>query len=399
LPQEWSEYVRQPHWTAIAGRADVLAVEPPAGLLDLIQHPARLLNYLFRGRKPRLSTSGVKLWRPVSLASNGLAFRIPLLAHLDRRWIRHQLRPVVKSITDPHQAVVSFVVKIQQYYLRDTVDADMRCYEVTDEYRVSTSDTQLDSSDPWTARMSEREKCILAEAELVIVASEPLLQSRSRQNPNTHHLSNCVEYERFSQKVPDWRSIACDLAELPEPRLGYIGGFNDLMDIDLLIRLAETYRESSVVIVGEERGSRQFRKADNYRQLKSMSNVFFLGHKPYETLPAYLHGLDVCLMPFLCNEWIRNSSPNKTYQYLAAGKPVVSTDFPEARRVESAVLVAEDHDQFISMVSSALDSNSAEKIRARQEKAKANTCDTRAEAVLELVRQSLQTGRVPAEDT
>ncbi len=280
------------------------------------------------------------------------------------------------------------MVKIQQYYLRDMVDADLQFYEVTDEYRVSTSDPQLDPSDPWTVRLTKWEKGLLADAGLVIVASAPLLESRSRENPNTHHLSNCVEYDHFSQQISDWRSIAGDLAELPEPRLGYVGGFNDLMDIDLLIRLAETYREGSLIVVGEERGSLQFRTADNYRRLKSMSNVFFLGHKPYDQLPAYMRGLDVGLLPFRCNEWIRNSSPNKTYQYLAAGKPVVSTDFPEARRVEAAVLVARDHDQFSAMVETALSSSGGE-VRIRKELAQANSTEVRAEAVLKLINRSL----------
>jgi len=329
------------------------------------------------------------LWRPLSLASIGLAFRAPWLARFDRWWIKRQLGSVVKSIAKPNQPIVTFVVKIQQYYLRDIVDADLHCYEVTDEYLVSTSDAQMDSSNPRTILMSHRERPILIEAELVIVSSGPLLQSRSKHNKNTHYLPNCVEYEHFSQEYPDWRKIAFDLANLPQPRLGYAGGFNDLMDLDLLIRLAETHPETSLVIVGEERGSLQFRWDDRYQKLKSMANVFFLGHKPYDKLPAYLRGFDVCLLPFLCNEWIRNSSPNKIYQYLATGKPVVSTDFPEARRTEPEVMVATDHAQFISMVDTALRSGGEEAIRKRRELAQANSTSARAEAIMKIIRQSL----------
>ena len=389
LPQEWSEYVRRPHWTAIARCSDVLAMEPPAGLLTLFRHPRRLLHYISHSRKPRLTASGVLLWRPLSLVSIGLAFKIPWLAHFDRWWIKRQLGPVVKSRVKPNQPIVTFVVKIQQYYLRDIVDADLHCYEVTDEYQVLTSDAQMDNSNPRTVLMSRRERPILVEAELVIVSSQPLLQSRSQHNKNTHYFPNGVEYEHFSQKYPDWRKIAFDLANLPQPRLGYAGGFKDLMDLDLLIRLAETHPEASLVIVGEERGSRQFRRDDRYQQLKSMANVFFLGHKPYDKLPAYLCGFDVCLLPFLCNEWIRNSSPNKIFQYLASGKPVVSTDFPEAHRTEPEVMVAADHTQFISMVDTALRSSGEDAIRKRRELARANSTEARAEAIMRIIRQSL----------
>lgn len=364
-------------------------MEPPVGLLTLFRNPRRLLQYLRQGRKPRLSESGVWLWRPLSLVSTGLAYRMSWLARFDGWWIKKQLGPVVKSMVKPNQPVVSFVVKGHQFYLRDVVNADLLCYEVTDEYRVLIHAERLDSTSQRTILMTRREKHILAKAGLVIVSSEPLLRRRSREHQNTHYLPNCVEYDRFSQAVPDWKEIAPDLAELPEPRLGYVGGLNEWMDLDLLIRLAEAYPEASLVLIGRENGPRWFRRDARYQRLKSMTNVFFLGYKLYETLPAYLQGLDVCLLPFLCNEWIRNCSPNKIYQYLAAGKPVVSVDFPEARRAEPEIMVADDDAQFVSMVGTALGSHEPETIRARQEKARANTTELRAEALLELVSQSL----------
>ena len=145
LSREWSRYARRPHWTAIARHVDVLAMEPPAALLMLFRHPRRLLHYLRQGRKPRLSASGVVLWRPLSLVSTGLAYRIGWLARFDGWWIKRQLRPVLKSMVKPNQAVVSFVVKGHQFYLRDVVDADHLCFEVTDEYRVLIPDERLDS--------------------------------------------------------------------------------------------------------------------------------------------------------------------------------------------------------------------------------------------------------------
>lgn len=389
MAREWSVYPRRPHWTAIAHRVDVLAVEPPAGLLTFLRHPKRLWRYLRDGRKPRMSASGALLWRPLSLVSTGLAYRVSWLAQLDRWWIRRQLKPIVRAATKPDQPTVTFLVQGQQAYLRDAVDTDLLCFEITDEYRVLGSHRQLDTSEPRTILMTEREKHILEKAGLVIVSSEPLLRSRSREHANTHYLPNCAEYHLFSQKVPDWEKIAVDLAGLPSPRLGYIGGLNDWMDLDLLIKLAEAYPDASLVLIGGESSPRQFQQDTRYQRLKSMTNVHFLGFKKYETLPAYLHGLDVCLLPFILNEWIRNCSPNKIYQYLAAGKPVVSTDYPEARHAEPDIMVAADHTEFVSLVDRALGSHDDETIRARQKRAQANTTETRADALLELVRQSL----------
>lgn len=393
LPQEWTNYVRRPHWEAISRRTDVLAVEPPVGLLTLWLHPKRFISYLKSGRQARKSAPGLFLWRPLSLASIGLGFRFTLAAKFDRWWIRKQLRPILNSMRKPDQAVATFIVKVQQYYLRDVAPSDLRCYEVTDEYRVYTRDDKLDPADPRAVRMIRREKDILSEADLVIVSSEQLYESRSEQNANTHYLSNCADYAHFSGIVGGTGKTPADLEVIPRPRLGYIGGFNDLIDLELLTRLARERAEASIIFIGEEKGSRRFRQSDLYTGLRSLGNVYFLGHRPYESLPAYLSGFDVCLMPFRCNEWMRNSSPNKTYQYLAAGKPVVSTDFPEIHRVKPAVFVASDHDEFISLVDTALTSDSEEVILQRRKIARANSTDARAEAVIKLIAESLEAGQ------
>ena len=73
LSREWYRYARRPHWSAIARKATVLAVEPPVGLLTLFRHPGRLRQYWRDGRRPRLSKEGVLLWRPLCLQAEEAA--------------------------------------------------------------------------------------------------------------------------------------------------------------------------------------------------------------------------------------------------------------------------------------------------------------------------------------
>lgn len=390
LPQEWPGYVRRPHWEAIGRRTTVLAVEPPTGLLVLWLHPSRLVKYLRSSRKPRPASPGIHLWRPLTLLSIGLGFRLPALAAFDRWWVRRQLTKALEDFDTPDQKTISFVVKVQQHYLQEAIVADLRCYELTDEYRVATGADKLDPTDPHTVRIARHEAEILARTDLVIASSVRLQQSRSQQHDNTHYLPNCVDYDFFSGNCRRQEATLPELASIAHPRAGYIGGFNDLLDLTLLNRLAEERPELSIVIIGEERGTAGFRQTEAYAQFKAHRNVHFLGHQLYESLPGIIAQLDVCLLPFRINEWMLSSSPNKTYQYLAVGKPVVATPFPEAVRVEAVVSIAADHSQFIELVDRALATDDKLQVAQRQEIAKANSTDARAEALLKLVWDTLE---------
>jgi glycosyltransferase involved in cell wall biosynthesis len=112
----------------------------------------------------------------------------------------------------------------------------------------------------------------------------------------------------------------------------------------------------------------------------TLRNVHYLGWRPYDTLPAYMKAMDVCLMPYRLNEWMRNAHLNKTYQYLAAGKPVVSTAFPEVIRLEKVISVAKHTEDFIAAVEKALNrTDTTQDIADRLEIARQNSSTVRAQ--------------------
>ncbi len=386
LPQEWTDYVRRPHWEAISRLAPVHAIEPPTGLLTFWRHLERLLPSSQAGLPP-----GLRLARPWSLVSTGLALRVPFLAAIDRWWIRRQLKKGLKRSGLKAEDTVWFVVKAHQSYLSGLIPGALQVYEITDEYRVGTGDTRYDPGTHRAKVIGRAEDRILADSDLVLVCSEALRESRSRLHANVHYLPNCADFEFFAAAAEDRTVVPEELAAIDSPRLGYLGGFNDLIDLELLVALAEARPEAALVIVGEERGSAPFRDSELYGRFKALPNVRFLGHRPYAQLPGYIKGFDVCLLPFAHNEWMRNSSPNKTFQYLAAGRPVVATDFPEARRVDSVVAVAKTHAEFIELVDRALQPTDESVIARRRETARENSTENRAEKLLRLVDEA---GRV-----
>ncbi|WP_345096707.1 glycosyltransferase [Planomonospora venezuelensis] len=119
-----------------------------------------------------------------------------------------------------------------------------------------------------------------------------------------------------------------------------------MVDFDLLDRLAEELPEASLVLIGDANGPTE--------RLTRHRNVYWLGFRPYEQIPAYGSGFDVAIMPWLDNEWIRNSNPIKLKEYLALGLPVVSTPFGELERYPDQVITASGAADFAEAVRTAL---------------------------------------------
>ena len=141
-----------------------------------------------------------------------------------------------------------------------------------------------------------------------------------------------------------------DQASLPHPRLGFYGVIDERMDLDLLVQLADARPDWSIVMVGPVV---KISEGD----LPRRANLHYVGGKSYSELPAYLAGWDVALMPFAINEATRFISPTKTPEYLAAGRPVVSTAIVDVERhyaEVTAVKIVRDAAGFITACDDAL---------------------------------------------
>lgn len=137
-----------------------------------------------------------------------------------------------------------------------------------------------------------------------------------------------------------------EIAAIPGPRMGFFGGLDDyVVDLDLLGRTARENSDVSLVLIGDATCSLD--------ELTSMPNVHWLGHRPYESIPALGRGFDVALMPWLDNEWIRFANPVKLKEYLALGLPVVTTEYPQVEAYRNHVVVA-GRTEFPSLVRLAL---------------------------------------------
>jgi len=213
-----------------------------------------------------------------------------------------------------------------------------------------------DCLDDWPAFFpNPREKRFVAEvdetlcrrANLVFVGSEPLRQKKSQWNPATFVVNHAADVEHFMRATHPDTQIPADLESIPHPRIGFVGMADTVrFDTDLVRRICER-PEYHVVIVGGLLGGVD-------RQLPSLPNLHVLGMKAIADLPGYLKGMDVLLMPYRINEATRNIYPLKLHEYMATGKPVLATAIPAVEDFRDLIYVANDYEQFLQKIGTAL---------------------------------------------
>ncbi|MEO5731065.1 MAG: glycosyltransferase family 1 protein, partial [Byssovorax sp.] len=167
------------------------------------------------------------------------------------------------------------------------------------------------------AELEGLEAELFRRADVVLTGGHSLYEAKRHLHGNIHPLPSSVDVAHFARARGVLEAPA-DQARIPRPRLGFFGVVDERMDLDLVAALAAARPDWHLVIVGP------IVKIDP-GTLPRSPNIHYLGSRTYEELPAYLAGWDVALMPFALNESTRYISPTKTPEYLAAGKPVIST--------------------------------------------------------------------------
>jgi UDP-galactopyranose mutase len=198
-------------------------------------------------------------------------------------------------------------------------------------------------------QLLELERELLASADVVFTGGYSLYEAKKDKHPNIHPFPSSVDRAHFGQAramdaQPD------DQGPIGRPRLGFYGVIDERMDLDLIAAVADAHPEWSIVMVGP------VVKIDP-ADLPLRANIHYVGGKKYEELPVYLGGWDVALMPFAINDSTKFISPTKTPEYLAGGRPVVSTPITDVIRHYGdleAVYIADGAEAFIKGCEDAL---------------------------------------------
>jgi glycosyltransferase involved in cell wall biosynthesis len=208
-------------------------------------------------------------------------------------------------------------------------------------------------------QLVEREAALMRMADVVLTGGPSLYEARKGRHPNLHCLPSAVDARHFSAAeldldAPESAAARALHAGLAHPRLGFFGVIDERLDLELVVGIAERRPDWQIVMVGP------VVKIDP-ATLPRRPNIRWLGMQGYEALPHLTAQWDVCLLPFALNEATRFISPTKTLEYLAAGKPVVSTPIRDVVSLYgAAVRIGSDADEFVAAVEAALGESEAE---------------------------------------
>jgi glycosyltransferase involved in cell wall biosynthesis len=206
--------------------------------------------------------------------------------------------------------------------------------------------------------LRDHERELLAAADVVFTGGQSLYEAKRDAHRNIHAFPSSVDVAHFAtarQPGPE----PPDQAPIPHPRLGFFGVVDERMDMTLLGHVAARRPDWQIVLLGP------IVKIDP-ALVPRLPNIRWLGSKTYAQLPQYIASWDVALLPFARNEATRFISPTKTPEYLAAGRPVVSTSIRDVVRPygeRGLVRIADTPDAFVAACEAAMAEDADARVR------------------------------------
>jgi glycosyltransferase involved in cell wall biosynthesis len=264
------------------------------------------------------------------------AYGRPWARAVNRWLLRHQVRRAMDRLG--FRRPVNWVFNPAAAVVAGSLGEAQLIYYCVDEYGAFSG---VDAE-----ALASLELELMGKAGLVITSAAGLFASKRRHNPNTVLVRHGVDWHHFRRALDPRTAPPPDVAALPGPRLGYFGLIaQDWVDLGLIAHLARRLPHLSIVMLGHV--------AMDVSPLRRFPNVHLLGHRPYESLPAYCRAFAAAMIPFPLNAATRNANPLKAREYLAAGLPVISTAVPEVE-VLAGCRIGRTADDFVAQVEAAL---------------------------------------------
>jgi glycosyltransferase involved in cell wall biosynthesis len=296
------------------------------------------------------------------------------------RWVNRLNQWLMARALKKACRAINFQEPVLLTYLPNTVDMLGRMGEKLVVYDCVDEHSAFQGFNPRLVKEMEIE--LLKQSDLVLVTAQPLYDDKCSYARDMHLVRNAADVKHFRTAQDEDLPLPDDVKDIPGPVLGFIGRIKEWIDLDLISQVAKARPEWSVIMVGPVEIDADI------TAFEELSNVYFIGSRSKEELPGYLKKFDVCLNPFRASELSQAVNPLKFYEYLASGKPIVSTPMPEMDMLENVVEVGEGQDGFIKAIERALD-DSPEKIQARLALAEEHSWENRVTTLCSLITRHL----------
>ncbi|WP_043929967.1 glycosyltransferase [Bacillus sp. EB01] len=370
---DWDGIKHRPHHfmkrAAQSGRT-VLYVEPPVSLLGPLKNKASIATWKRWRQGLSKKEDNLYVLAPPPILPFGYKYR--WINKLNQRLLALSLKNNIKKIGGqpslytflPSAADLLALVPFRAVYY-DCVDDHGAFKGLINPKLVAELETEL-----------------LTKSNVCFATAKQLSDDRASLNPDIHLVPNGAEYEHFAKIQDVDLPVPEDILSIKNPIAGFIGGISEWIDLDLIYQTALQLPEVSFVMIGPV--------DTDISIFTNLDNVHFLGPKPYSSLPAYIHAFSVCLIPFKLTKLTKSVNPIKMYEYLSAGKPVISTPLPEVLNYDGIIQIANGPAETIRVLMDIVGNleyhHSEEKVLPRQATGKENSWDARWKVIEQLLK-------------
>ncbi|GAB5525489.1 MAG: glycosyltransferase [Roseivirga sp.] len=317
-----------------------------------------LLGFERRWRKVNTKHGEVEIYNsppiiPVNWINNKRLFR--MVAGINGWLLRNTFKRLQKRVTASETVLVNAFNPVYGLLTDKVWNVSQRVYYCYDEIKGTSW------SNKWGAVYEEE---YLKKVDRVLTTSPKLLAVKSKANPNCHIVKNGVDLDIFQNPK---------LLKSKKWTIGYIGAIDNRIDASLVSAIARSLPEYQFKLIGPVVSQTVARQWDK------VMNIECTGAVDQALLPAMINNMDACIIPFAKNKLTEAIYPLKINEYLAMGKPVVSTDFADLTDFKSLISIGHDPEQFVQSLERELKGNTRLRIQKRIKFAEQNSWESRAE--------------------
>ncbi|MBU4369799.1 glycosyltransferase [Patescibacteria group bacterium] len=269
--------------------------------------------------------------------------------------------------------------------MRIGIKADLKVFDTVDNWIEHPSFVKHKE------RLKNNYQIIAQKSDLIFTVSKNLIDffHDLGRDEDVFWIPNGVDVNHFSKSKFETPK---DLQKIPQPIIGYVGVIQQRADLDLLEYLAEKNPDKSFVLIGPL-WPVYFRKlrrpAIEIKKLKKYKNIYLLGRKPYQISPAYIKNFDVAISPHRLDAFIKYTNSLKVLEYLACGRPVVTTPPSGVERFSHLIYIAQDYQDFNKKLNQAIKDDSTELREKRIENMKEQDWGLRIKRMINLIKDKL----------
>ena len=376
-----SAYWDTPLWTnkqhimsRISRKHRVLYVEPGLSILGCLrgftrlQRPwKRLIPFM-----KRVNSNLYILYLPVLPGS-----KIQLIEKINQYLVSSILLLLTKLLHFNNP--ILWFYRPQDVHVVDKLYTNLVCYDCVDEF--SEFPTYTPSREK--QKIIDAEQELLKNADLVFTTSPHLYETRKQYNPFTYYIPNVADVDYFEKARFDETRIPDEIKHIPSPVIGFVGAVSSYkLDISLIQFIAEAHPDWQIVLVGPiGEGEMQ----TDLGKLPHYSNVHLLGPRDYLSLPGYIKKFDVCIIPYRLNQYTKGVFPIKFFEFMATGKPIVTTPLPSLLDFADIVSIAHSRYEFVSAIEQLLNQDLTKNQRLKE--AKKHSWESRIDQMMALIAE------------